>query len=81
MRSIVELVNSVTRVGSCISCCIWNRLKQELTLSDVLLLSSQDASQLKSPVTIVSLHSHDTRPMSIISPILAIKSMGLKGGP
>ena len=27
MRSIVELVNSLTRVGSCISCRIWKKLQ------------------------------------------------------
>ena len=60
-------MNSLTRVGSCINCSIWNRLKHEITRFDVVLLSSPDTSQLKSPVTIVSFHSHDT--LSIISPI------------
>ena len=78
MRSIVELENSLTRVGSCISCSIWNRLKHEITGFDGVLLSAPDTSQLKSPVTIVSLHSHDT--LAMISPNLSIKSTGLEGG-
>ena len=52
-------------------------LELEITGLDVLL-SSPDASQLKSPVTIVSLHSHDTLP--ILSPSLSTKSMGLERG-
>ena len=71
MRSIVELVISLTRVGSCIRCSIWNRLKHAFTGFDVVPLTSPDASQLKSPVTIGYLHSHDT--LSMISPSLSIK--------
>ena len=78
MRSIVVLVSSVTRVGSCTSCIIWNKLKHEIRGPEVPLLLASDTSKLKSPVTIISLHSEEA--LSMISLSLPINSTELEGG-